>query len=444
MENWPICDCLIAFHSKGFPLDKAIDYAALRRPMVINELVAQYNIMVRTEVYRILEREGIELPRYAVLDRSLPPEQIQFEEQDDSVLVNGVVFNKPFVEKPVDAEDHNIIIYYPASAGGGSQRLFRKIGSRSSVYSPESNVRRVGSFIYEDFMATDGTDVKVYTVGPDYAHAEARKSPALDGKVERNSEGKEVRYPVILSSKEKLIARKVCKAFNQTVCGFDLLRTNGRSLVCDVNGFSFVKNSRKYYDDCANVLGNMILRKLAPTLHIPWTIPFQLDDPPIVPTTFGKMMELRCVVAVIRHGDRTPKQKMKLEVKHPMWFDLFKRMNGFEVGNVKLKKPKHLQEVLDIARFLLAEIEKGGSSNAVIEEKKSKLEQVRYILEMYGHFSGINRKVQLKYQAKGKSKSSSSGSTPEEDTNKDPSLLLILKWGGELTPTGRVQARLKC
>ena len=50
---------------------------------------------------------------------------------------------------------------YQASAGGGSQRLFRKIGSRSSVYSPESNVRRTGSYIYEDFMATDGTDVKV-------------------------------------------------------------------------------------------------------------------------------------------------------------------------------------------------------------------------------------------------------------------------------------------
>lgn len=96
-----------------------------------------------------------------------------------------------------------------------------------------------------------------------------------------------------------------------------VFRANGKSFVCDVNGFSFVKNSNKYYDDCAKILGNMILRELAPTLHIPWSVPFQLDDPPIVPTTFGKMMELRCVVAVIRHGDRTPKQKMKVEVRHP-------------------------------------------------------------------------------------------------------------------------------
>ncbi|XP_068139708.1 inositol hexakisphosphate and diphosphoinositol-pentakisphosphate kinase isoform X11 [Drosophila tropicalis] len=440
VQNWPTCDCLVSFHSKGFPLEKAIEYAQLRNPFVLNNLHMQYDIQDRRRVYAILEKEGIEIPRYAVLDRDSPdPKHHELIESEDHVEVNGITFNKPFVEKPVSAEDHNIYIYYPTSAGGGSQRLFRKIGSRSSVYSPESRVRKTGSFIYEDFMPTDGTDVKVYTVGPDYAHAEARKSPALDGKVERDSEGKEIRYPVILNHSEKLISRKVCLAFKQTVCGFDLLRANGKSYVCDVNGFSFVKNSNKYYDDCAKILGNMILRELTPTLHIPWSVPFQLDDPPIVPTTFGKMMELRCVVAVIRHGDRTPKQKMKVEVRHPKFFEIFAKYDGYKLGHVKLKRPKQLQEILDIARFLLTEIH--TKSHAEIEEKESKLEQLKNVLEMYGHFSGINRKVQMKYQPKGRPRGSSSDDTNlAADSPAEPSLVLILKWGGELTPAGRIQA----
>nr|XP_020478419.1 inositol hexakisphosphate and diphosphoinositol-pentakisphosphate kinase 2-like isoform X14 [Monopterus albus] len=436
VENWPLCDCLISFHSRGFPLDKAVEYAKLRNPLLINDLNMQYFIQDRREVYRILQEEGIDLPRYAVLNRDPDnPEECNLVECEDHVEVNGEVFPKPFVEKPVCAEDHNVYIYYPTSAGGGSQRLFRKIGSRSSVYSPESSVRKTGSYIYEEFMPTDGTDVKVYTVGPDYAHAEARKSPALDGKVERDSEGKEIRYPVMLTAMEKLVARKVCLAFKQTVCGFDLLRANGHSFVCDVNGFSFVKNSMKYYDDCAKVLGNIVMRELAPQFHIPWSIPMEAEDIPIVPTTSGTMMELRCVIAIIRHGDRTPKQKMKMEVRHPLFFELFDKYGGYKSGKIKLKKPKQLQEVLDIARLLLVEL--GQHNDCEIEEKKSKLEQLKTVLEMYGHFSGINRKVQLTYLRNGQLKASSE----EEDSKKDgPSLLLVLKWGGELTPAGRVQA----
>jgi inositol-hexakisphosphate/diphosphoinositol-pentakisphosphate 1-kinase len=69
------------------------------------------------------------------------------------------------------------------------------VGDKSAEYDPEhpGTVRRDGSYIYEEFIPTSGTDIKVYTVGSEYAHAEARKSPVVDGKVMRASDGKEVR-----------------------------------------------------------------------------------------------------------------------------------------------------------------------------------------------------------------------------------------------------------
>ncbi len=84
------------------------------------------------------------------------------------------------------------------------------MGNQSSRFYPDvSEVRREGSFIYEEFVMTQGTDIKIYSVGPGYAHAEARKSPVLDGVVQRDTEGKEIRYPIMLNSREKRIAHKV-------------------------------------------------------------------------------------------------------------------------------------------------------------------------------------------------------------------------------------------
>ena len=68
-----------------------------------------------------------------------------------------------------------------------------------------------------------------------------------------------MRYPVLLTSKEKETAWKFAFIFGQRICGFDLLRANGKSYVCDVNGVSFVKKSTKFYDDTATLIMKMII-----------------------------------------------------------------------------------------------------------------------------------------------------------------------------------------
>ncbi|KAJ0397477.1 hypothetical protein P43SY_006161 [Pythium insidiosum] len=355
VEKWPQCDALIAFFSSGFPLEKAKEYVRLRNPLLVNDLDKQDLLMDRRDVYRILKENNIPLPRHVFMNRDGfrgdPPSELI--EGDDYVEIDGVRIMKPFVEKPVDGEDHNIHIYYPTNAGGGCKKLFRKVGNRSSAFDPKLNtVRKTGSFIYEEFLSTQGTDVKVYTVGPNYAHAEARKSPVLDGRVLRDSDGKEVRYPVILSTKEKETARKVCRAFGQTICGFDILRVQDASYVCDVNGWSFVKNSERYYDDCATLLGKFLEQGLDGKVKDPFN--WRLNSP-----TF-----------------RIPD------------------------GVAELSEP----------------------STMVADEQRWQL-------------CGINRKVQLKP----KGTITVEGPTGKH-IEKASRLLLILKWGGDLTHTGVEQA----
>ena len=78
-------------------------------------------------------------------------------------------------------------------------------GRRASIVTPPSHTR-----------ATPQNTTNTTNKQPrSYAHAEARKSPVVDGRVLRTADGKEVRYPVLLSPQEKEIARIITLAFGQ-------------------------------------------------------------------------------------------------------------------------------------------------------------------------------------------------------------------------------------
>ena len=78
-------------------------------------------------------------------------------EFDDHIEYKGKKLYKPFVEKPFNGDDHDIYIYYPTNLGGGQKRLFRKTKEYSSLYFPNLNkIRRDKSYIYEEFLPSDG------------------------------------------------------------------------------------------------------------------------------------------------------------------------------------------------------------------------------------------------------------------------------------------------
>jgi len=554
IELWPQVDCLIAFFSDGFPLEKAIEYAKRTNPYLVNDLEMQRVLFDRRKVYEILQSIGIRTPNHIIVDRDdigKPGYQEPLlEEAEDYIIYDGIQMQKPFVEKPVDAEDHNIYIYYPVRLGGGSKRLFRKVGDRASeFYKHETMVRRDRSYIYEEFVSTQGTDVKVYTVGPNYAHSEARKSPTVDGKVNRDQSGKEIRYPVILSEEEKLMAQKITHAFKQKICGFDILRYQDTSYVCDVNGWSFVKGNSKYYQDCAQLLKELMLgavypdrfmaeasavgpmyKCLVPRQPIPMRFSSSqigsFDDSPLTileetkndpskdhsPKTLRKMFakscsnfqggdsnmqayydfggmahqrgseiwkfqdleeresfdipvadgqnlqppslkthtseekttqptetaELRCVMAVIRHGDRTPKQKLKIKVEYKEYLEFHRKYSTNPRNELKCKEKTKLREFLTITRTLVAKLQENE------EECKTELEKllsIQDVLERW-EFSGINRKVQLKptrwdFLALAEQAGAGGG---EGQSEKVTQVQLVVKWGGELTALGETQA----
>lgn len=105
VSEWPKVDVLLAFYSEGFDLDKVIEYSNLVKPLNINDLEKQKILLNRELTYSYLEKHKI--PVISYIKKKINDSSI---EDEDYLVIGEKRLQRPFIEKPIDAESHDIYI----------------------------------------------------------------------------------------------------------------------------------------------------------------------------------------------------------------------------------------------------------------------------------------------------------------------------------------------
>ena len=131
-----------------------------------------------------------------------------------------------------------------------------------------------------------------------------------------------------------------------------------------------------------------------------------------------KVEELRSIVSVFRHGDRSPKMKVKLKTSDKRFLALF---DGVKKDELKYKDAKNLTIFLNLIVEKIAQLD---PTDSLMKEYM----QIKFVLESGGHFEGLTRKLQLKVVDREQEEQGKKGAITK--------VMIILKWGGDLTYLG--------
>jgi len=452
-EEWPIVDVVISFFSEGMEFLSVQKYVQKHTPLELNNIDRQFLLLDRRIVLEVLEKIGVptanrlffsadgtseknayaphgtapsknkeiqkivkkELASFGIKYNDIYRKSATRECANGVLLIDNKRIEKPYVEKPIYSENHNINIYYGDSCderSNGVCRLFRKTGNKSSQF--ERTEGSLGyrddgcSYVYEKFISVrEFVDIKAYAIGK-RVYSETRKSPAKDGVVVRNKEGKEERSLVSLTAAEENAVKKTAKAFGQFICGMDILRTSpGSFFIIDVNGWSFVKTNDNYYrqsnlKELDKYIKKKILRKRAKREKDATRKEDRIELKRALAIFEGEALEVKGVHAVYRHGSRSPKMKKKL-------FFVSGRLAAYVQSVPQRSAGRNTKRAGEIEEILV-ECEKSGT---LPEESKIQLRKLQEVVRN-------NKDVRVKCQVENR------------DTVK-----LVLKWGGLLAEHAR-------
>jgi len=446
------------------------EHASKAGALLLNNVSLLLDMKDRSKLLRKLSEHSIPTPPFVACVRngdnnSVQQQQLVVEEHDDHVMISGKRINKPFLEKPLDRRDRAIYVYYPKTAGGGRALIAsRESGDllscrrSNSWFEHAGRVRREGSFIYQEYMQSEGFQIQATCIG-----GLAFGYRVFSGVFAQSmlSTHEERACEVILRQEEKIIVAKLAMLLQQTVFGVTFVRYRAphdgstTSYVLDVwSGFpqalgihmsdavrellkamrvrlprrgmhtrsrscrpSGPKRSASACGDTADV-------EIPVRLHASETgIGNDVSSPVVSEPMSGRpnkgepVEDLFAVMLIARHAERTPKQKIKVKIKLDSQFAA-----GFLCGwlageDVPVKKGLKL-----ITTFELRS-----------PEQIARLVNVTHTLEQEGHDVVSLRDGLRCITTVGMSCHAKIGVSEER-------LVVALKWGGELTETGASEA----
>lgn len=127
--------------------------------------------------------------------------------------------------------NYPVVMKFPQGTGGKGVLFAESFASASSILDALSSLRQ--PFIIQEFMETNGTDVRAFVIGDEVVASYKRKADKKEARSNIHAGGSGEQCE--LDDETKRIALKSAKALGAEICGVDILLTHKGPMVLELN-----------------------------------------------------------------------------------------------------------------------------------------------------------------------------------------------------------------